>query len=94
MKTFYKTICITLGLILPLFTLASGGDGHEIKIKVKGFAPGTNCILGNYYGDKQYIKDSAKVGANGEIEGDSELISYIENADNEDLINEWTSTLN
>jgi len=67
MKTFYKTICITLGLILPLFTLASGGDGHEIKIKVKGFAPGTNCILGNYYGDKQYIKDSAKVGANGEL---------------------------
>lgn len=67
MKTFYKTICILLGLIIPFIGVAGGDDGHEIKIKVKGFAPGTNCILGNYYGDKQYIKDSAKVGPNGEL---------------------------
>ncbi|HRG37160.1 MAG TPA: DUF5106 domain-containing protein [Bacteroidia bacterium] len=67
MKTVYKTFCILLGLIMPFVALATGDDGHEIKIKVKGFAPGTNCILGNYYGDKQYIKDSAKVGANGEL---------------------------
>ena len=42
----------------------------------------------------KYFIFKEKVGANGEIEGDSELISYIENADDEDLRNEWTSTLN
>jgi hypothetical protein len=35
-----------------------------------------------------------KVGAAGEVEGESELISYIENAgQEEDLRNDWTSTL-
>ena len=35
-----------------------------------------------------------KVGAAGEVEGDSELISYIENAGQEEnLRNDWTSTL-
>ena len=42
----------------------------------------------------KYFIFKEKVGANGEIEGDSELISYIENTDDEDLRNEWTSTLN
>ena len=43
----------------------------------------------------KYFIFKEKVGANGEIEGDSELISYIENADEEEnLKNEWTSTLN
>ena len=43
----------------------------------------------------KYFIFKEKVGANGEIEGDSELISYIENAgEEENLKNEWTSTLN
>src|SRR4051812_13424990 len=65
MKTFYTTIC---ALLLITFSAIAGNDeGHDIKITVKGFKPGTTCILGSYYGDKQYIKDSAKVGPNGEI---------------------------
>ena len=43
----------------------------------------------------KYFIFKEKIRANGEIEGDSELISYIENANEEEnLKNEWTSTLN
>lgn len=42
----------------------------------------------------KYFIFKEKVGANGEVEGDSELISYIENSGHEeDLRNDWTSTL-
>lgn len=42
----------------------------------------------------KYFIFKEKVGANGEVEGDSELISYIENAgQEEDLKNDWTSSL-
>lgn len=42
----------------------------------------------------KYFIFKEKVGANNEVEGDSELISYIENAgQEEDLRNDWTSSL-
>lgn len=42
----------------------------------------------------KYFILKEKVGASGEVEGDSELINYIENAGQEDeLKNDWTSTL-
>lgn len=67
MNTFYKNTIALLVAFSPLATLATETEGHDIKITVKGFKEGTTCILGNYHGDKQYIKDSAKVGPNGEI---------------------------
>lgn len=43
----------------------------------------------------KYFIFKEKVGAAGEVEGDSELISYIENAGQEEnLRNDWTSTIN
>ena len=42
----------------------------------------------------KYFIFKERVGANGEVEGDSELISYIENAGQEEnLRNDWTSSL-
>lgn len=42
----------------------------------------------------KYFIFKEKVGANGEVEGDSELISYIENAGQEEnLRTDWTSSL-
>ena len=42
----------------------------------------------------KYFIFKEKVGANGEVEGDSELISYIENAgQEEDLRDDWATTL-
>ena len=43
----------------------------------------------------KYFILKEKVGAAGDVEGDSELISYIENAGQEEnLRNDWTSTIN
>ena len=42
----------------------------------------------------KYFIFKEKVGANGEVEGDSELINYIENANQEEnLRNDWATTL-
>ena len=42
----------------------------------------------------KYFIFKEKVGANGEVEGDSELINYIENAGQEEnLRDDWTSSL-
>lgn len=42
----------------------------------------------------RYFIFKEKVGANGEVEGDSELINYIENAGQEEnLRDDWTSSL-
>lgn len=61
----------------------------------------TEKYIEGFNGSYQYMRllkyfiFKEKVGANGEIEGDSELINYIENANEEDnLKNDWTSTLN
>ncbi len=49
----------------PLYTF--GADpGYSIKVRIKGLS-NTKCYLGNYYGDKQYVKDTVKVDANGKF---------------------------
>ena len=60
----------------------------------------TEKYVQGFNGNYQYMRllkyfiFKEKVGANGEVEGDSELISYIENAgQEEDLRNDWTSSL-
>lgn len=80
---------------LKLFFKKYGNDFTNDQI-----IQATEKYVEGFNGSYQYMRllkyfiFKEKVGANGEIEGDSELISYIENADNEDLRNEWTSTLN
>lgn len=56
-------------LILSFLTIFAGyvsasESGYEIRVKVKGIRDST-CQLAYYFGDKQYIKDSAKADANG-----------------------------
>lgn len=60
----------------------------------------TEKYVQGFNGNYQYMRLlkyfilKEKVGANGEVEGDSELISYIENAGQEEnLRNDWTSSL-
>lgn len=67
-------------------------DGQIIQATEK-YVQGFN---GNYQYMRllKYFIFKEKVGAGGEVEGDSELISYIENAGQEEnLRNDWTSTL-
>lgn len=56
-------------LLLLLTALAFTGlakDGFEITIKIKGL-PKSKLLLGYYYGDKQYIKDSAYTDETGKV---------------------------
>ena len=60
----------------------------------------TEKYIQGFNGNYQYMRllkyfiFKEKIGANGEIEGDSELISYIENAGQEEsLSNDWTIEL-
>ena len=67
MNTFFTKSIIVILFFFSKFLIASEPEGHLIKINVKGLQEGKMCILANYYGDKQYIKDSAKVDAKGEV---------------------------
>lgn len=63
-----KTISTLLTLLIGTSSLLAGNPpGYNIKITAKNLKPGSMCLLANYYGDKQYIKDSAKVNEKGEV---------------------------
>ena len=58
---------ILASLLLTVFTLqASADNGYEIKITIKGLK-NANCQLAYYFGDKQYIKDSARTDKDGKL---------------------------
>jgi len=64
-------ICILfLLLITPtsfaMSSPAAGDGGYELKFKINGLKDSLVHIA-NYYGDKQYLKDSAKVDATGNV---------------------------
>ncbi|CAN5388575.1 hypothetical protein BH10BAC1_BH10BAC1_06780 [soil metagenome] len=68
MKHFLKTF---LAFAILSSTTAFAGTptptGTNIKITSKGLKEGSMCLLACYYGDKNYIKDSAKANAKGEV---------------------------
>ena len=41
-------------------------QGYKIEVKIKGLTSGT-CLLANYYGTKQYLKDSAIITPTGMV---------------------------
>lgn len=80
---------------LKLFFKKYGNDFTDEQI-----IQATEKYVQGFNGNYQYMRllkyfiFKEKVGAGGEVEGDSELISYIENAGQEEnLRNDWTSTL-
>ena len=80
---------------LKLFFKKYGNEftDEQIAQAAEKYVQGFN---GNYQYMRllKYFIFKEKVGANGEVEGDSELISYSENAgQEEDLKNDWTSSL-
>ncbi|MBP7497712.1 MAG: DUF5106 domain-containing protein, partial [Bacteroidales bacterium] len=66
-------IIITLLITIGLSSVAQK-KGYKIKIKF-GNIKDSLCFLANYYGDKQYIKDTIKLSSKGEGEfaGNEEL---------------------
>lgn len=67
MKSFFAKTLFVLTVFSASQLLAVNPEGYNIKITVKGLKEGSTCLLANYYGDKQYIKDSAKANAKGEV---------------------------
>jgi len=43
---------------------SADASGYDIKVKIKGLKDKV-CYLGNYYGDKQYIKDTVRTDSKG-----------------------------
>ena len=72
------------------------GDNYTNEQIVQAAERYVQGFNGNYQYMKllKYFIFKEKVGVNNEIEGESDLISYIENADEEENIrNDWTATL-
>jgi thiol-disulfide isomerase/thioredoxin len=60
-----KKILLSSLLSFFIHSLSSfAGNGYAIKVKIKDLKDST-CLLANYYGDKQYIQDTAKADKNG-----------------------------
>lgn len=64
-----KIILSTFAVVALMFTTVAQNskDAYSIKFKIKGLAKDSVCLLANYYGEKQYIQDSAKSDANGNL---------------------------
>ncbi len=67
MNTFLTKTITFFSVLIAIYSFAGNTDGYDFKFTLKGLKEGTTCLLANYYGDKQYIKDSAKVNAKGEL---------------------------
>ena len=68
MRQFFKTTISILAVCYASFTFAGNpATGSSIKITDKGLKEGSMCLLACYYGDKNYIKDSAKANGKGEV---------------------------
>lgn len=57
---------LLLLIVLGVTSVAFAGGGYEIKLTIKGLKD-QNIQLAYYFGDKQYIKDSARVDGNGKL---------------------------
>ncbi|MBX7202602.1 MAG: DUF5106 domain-containing protein [Bacteroidia bacterium] len=70
-----KLKILGLAMLQCSFLLAqTAGKGYEISITVQGVRD-SSCQLAYYFGDKQYIKDSARADASGKVvfKGDETL---------------------
>ena len=56
----------TILMFISLFFLksVSAQEGYQVKVKVAGVRD-SMCYLANYFGDKQYLKDSCLADAQG-----------------------------
>lgn len=72
------------------------GNGYTNEQIVQAAEKYVQGFNGNYQYMKllKYFIFKEKIGANGEVEGESDLVSYIENAGQEETLrNDWATTL-
>lgn len=67
MKHLFKLLFTISILFSNSIFAGDSAPACTIKITSKGLKEGSMCLLACYYGDKNYIKDSAKANAKGEV---------------------------
>lgn len=65
-KKIHKQLSL-LCLAMLAVSFCSAQKGYNLKITVHGIPKDSMCRLANYFGDKQYLQDSAKADANGTV---------------------------
>ncbi len=77
LNTLKNFSCVLAGIFL-LSVQSVLAKGYEIKVTINGLRDST-CQLAYYFGDKQYIKDSARADSKGALvfKGDGELPAGI-----------------
>jgi hypothetical protein len=53
--------------IVSTSLLSAQDNGYDIRIRIKGLHKDTVCYLANEYGEKQFIRDTAKADASGQL---------------------------
>jgi len=61
-----KSILITTAILFAGFANSFGQDGYNVKVKINGLKDSL-VYLANYYGEKQYLKDSSKADISGNV---------------------------
>lgn len=61
-----KSFLIIAVLSISTFCTSYGQDGYNVKVKINGLRDSL-IYLANNYGDKQYLKDSSKADATGNV---------------------------
>ncbi|MGD0711975.1 MAG: thioredoxin-like domain-containing protein, partial [Bacteroidales bacterium] len=74
MKSLFSRTALLFIMALIAGSSFADKPKYDIRVTIHGLKD-TICYLGNYYGDKQYIKDTAKVDSKGycEFKGDEKL---------------------
>jgi len=67
MNAFKLFITSILVSTVTTLSIAGGDNAYNIKFKIKGLPKDSLCYLANYYGEKQYIQDTAKSGPDGQL---------------------------
>jgi len=62
-----KILMFTVVSLLFFSAVSAQEKGYEIKVRVKGLSAGDQCYLGNYYGDKQFVQDTAIADNRGNL---------------------------
>jgi len=60
-----RIIVLFVTIFITVTTIYGQSKGYNVKVKIKGLNPDDECFLGNYFGDKQYVQDTAKMDVKG-----------------------------
>lgn len=73
MKRFVAASLLALSCIASVYATGIGGPGLKIKVKLDNYTE-KELLLGFHYGEKQYVKDTAVIDADGYFTFDADTV--------------------